>query len=303
MAPAARLAEAVSRTEFVPKGLRGNPSAIAAAILLGEELGLGPMTALNNLDVVDGSVQPSAELMRALVLREGHELNVVESTNTRCVLAGRRHGSSEWTTVTWSMDDAQRAGLAGRGPWKSYPRVMLQARATTELCRLIFADVVSGLPAEVVDLVDADDTPVAPAKPTRALKRKTAIEPPQVAALEGADTTATDSVETVPLPPAEDTTVMRTDAQSRKVFALLKSIGWDKREDGLTLISAIVGRDIPSSSVLTKAEASTVIEWLTEAEANEDRDTVIAKRVIEWETAVAEIVNDLDDNVDDIRGD
>ena len=306
MAPAARLAEAIARTEFVPKGMRGNPSAIAAAILLGQELGLGPMTALNNLDVVEGSVHPSAELMRALVLRAGHELNVVESTNARCVLAGRRRGSQEWTTVTWSIDDAQRAGLAGRGPWKSYPRVMLQARATTELSRLIFADVVSGLPAEN-DAPDSEtgDAPT-PAKPARMLKRRQAeeIEAPKQAPTEGVgDTPADGSVETAGVP-ASDHASPRTEAQSRKIFALLKQLGWDKRDDALNLISAIVGRAVPSSSLLTKPDAHLIIEFLSEAQtqSTDERDLLLTQRVVAWQSAAADINTSLDDAGDDERG-
>ena len=46
MEPAVELAKAVANTEFVPKSLRGNPAAITAAILYGDEVGLGPMQSL-----------------------------------------------------------------------------------------------------------------------------------------------------------------------------------------------------------------------------------------------------------------
>ena len=46
MGPAVELAKAVAGTEFVPRAMRDNVAAIAAAILYGDEIGLGPMQSL-----------------------------------------------------------------------------------------------------------------------------------------------------------------------------------------------------------------------------------------------------------------
>jgi hypothetical protein len=140
-----KLAQTIAGTDFVPRGLRGNVAAITAAMLTGREIGIGPMHSLRAIDVIDGKPSLSAELMASLVLRAGHWLWVVESTNDVCTMAGRR---SDWPdripdqTVTWTVDDAKQAGLAGKGNWQKYPRAMLRARATSELCRSVFADVV-----------------------------------------------------------------------------------------------------------------------------------------------------------------
>lgn len=139
------LAKRIGATEFVPKALRGRPEAILAAMLTGREIGIGPMHALRSIDVIDGKPSLSAELMASLVLRAGHYLWVVESTEKECTVAGRRRGWPDRIPdqeVTWSMEDATRAGLAGKSNWKNYPRAMLRARATSELCRMAFADVV-----------------------------------------------------------------------------------------------------------------------------------------------------------------
>lgn len=142
---AVRFAEIIAPTHFVPGGLRGKPDQILACIMLGRELGLGPMRSLSWIVIVDGRPTLYAEGLRALILARGHEIRTVDWTKTRCVLAGRRAGSNEWQEVAFTMDDAKTAGLAGKPSWRQYPQDMLLARATSRLGRLMFADVLAGV--------------------------------------------------------------------------------------------------------------------------------------------------------------
>lgn len=68
----------IADTEMVPKGLRGNPPAMLAAIYLGRELGLGPMQAMNMIDVIDAKPSLSAELQTARIREAGHSMLCVE---------------------------------------------------------------------------------------------------------------------------------------------------------------------------------------------------------------------------------
>ena len=129
MQPAIELAKAVAGTDFVPKAMRNNPAQITAAVLYGDEVGLGPMQSLARISVIDGRPSLAAEAQRALILAAGHELWIEESTITRCTVAGRRRDSDQTSRVTWTSDDAKRAKLDGKPNWRSYPRQMLLARA------------------------------------------------------------------------------------------------------------------------------------------------------------------------------
>lgn len=198
-----KLAAHICETDFVPDAYRGNAPAVAAAILTGRELGIGPMTSLRHVQVVKGSPSLSAEYKRARVLGAGHDLDITELNTTRCTVVGRRRGKPP-LTITFTMDDAKRAGLlapsrSGKpGAWQTRPRRMLFARASTEVCDFLFTDITNGLPTtELLEEGDVDEDTFSgydespsqaapapgPAKPrTAQRKTRTQTAPPAPAA-------------------------------------------------------------------------------------------------------------------------
>lgn len=179
LAPEAwQLAQKIAGTEFVPSALRGKPEAVLACMLAGNELGLPLMTSLSKIHVVDGRPGLASETMRALVLAAGHELWVEEKSTTAVTVGGQRAGSSRAQRVTWTIEDARSAGLAGKGNWNKYPRAMLTARAMAELCRDLFPDVIGGLYSveELQDGFGFDDLPPEPPEDRPA---RTAISSPK----------------------------------------------------------------------------------------------------------------------------
>lgn len=179
----ARMAASLVQTSFVPASMRGKPGEATAAILTGLEVGLKPMSALRSIDVIQGTPALRAVSLRALVQGAGHEVWVDESTKTRAVVKGRRKGSDVVQESEWTTDRARDLGLLGKDNWKKQPGAMLVARATSELCRLVAADVILGLPYSAEELEDAPSPDTEPAKPKtkRTAKRQpveaTAPEP------------------------------------------------------------------------------------------------------------------------------
>lgn len=282
------LAAKIATTDFVPDAMKGKPAAVAAAILYGREIGLGPMQSLQSISVIKGKPSLSAEAMRAMVLAAGHTMRFVEMTNTRCVVECRRAGETESTQVAFTMDDAKRMGLSGQKTYQTMPRQMLAARVTSEACRLVFPDVVAGFLSDVEarDGLPGDEM-AAPAAPRRTVRRAgvTASTPPRSPASDAPAATVTVSVDEPPLddepvdtntgeivnaevvesepeqrtePPHEDVTA----AQMKMLGALLRTAGVEGREDALAYVGTVVGRDITSRNELTKAEASQVIDAL-----------------------------------------
>jgi hypothetical protein len=121
--------------------------------------------------------------MLGLVRQAGHSVTV-EIEPGIAVAHGTRADTGDEHSASFTMADAQAAGLADKRNWKQYQENMLTWRAVAKLCRVLFPDVVLGagyvpeeLGAEVTDqgelvettsndLVDvvADTIPVAEAK-------------------------------------------------------------------------------------------------------------------------------------------
>lgn len=139
------IANAIAGTSLAG-AYRGKRDEIVAVVLAGHELGLKPMTSLKSIDVIQGQPALRAHAMRGIVLQQGHEIELVESDDTHCIMRGRRKGSESWQQVVWDIPRAQRLGLMSKDQWKKQPQTMLIARATGELCRLIAADALHGMP-------------------------------------------------------------------------------------------------------------------------------------------------------------
>ena len=273
--PAAELAARIAQTEFVPAEMRGKPAVVAACILYGAEIGIGPMMALAKVDIVKGRPAPKAELARALALAAGHDVWVVESSNTRVTVAGRRRGSEHEQRVTWTMDDVKKAGIVNQAYGK-YPRQMLLARASAELVRAMCPDALGGIGqfaeeiegAEAVETVQAAPQQVQatvgnkrsrrplslPSGPTEA-----SLLPDEIEAEASADETITDDPDFNP--------DAITEKQMKMMMALMKERGLVDRDHRLTFTSGIIGRDIETARHLTKDEAGKVIDALTQGES------------------------------------
>jgi hypothetical protein len=139
-----RLAESLATSKgFVPAQYIGQPNAIAACILTGAELGMGPMESLREIHVVQGRPTLSAGAMLARAIRSGVRVEWVCSTSTEATLRLSRDGSSY--EQSWTLEMAKRAGLLGKtGPWQTYPDAMLRSRCISAAVRAFCPDSIGG---------------------------------------------------------------------------------------------------------------------------------------------------------------
>jgi len=139
---------------FQESGLYRNIDSIAKCIALvqtGRELGIPPAAALRSFSFIGGKPTASAEMLAALIYRDhgNNALKVLESTSERCVVEYQRRGWDAPGRVTFSMADADAAGLLKGDKrnmnWDKYPRAMLRSRAISEAARTAFQDSILGM--------------------------------------------------------------------------------------------------------------------------------------------------------------
>ena len=158
-----RQADLLAQSTIIPKDYRGKPANILVAAMTGRTFGWDVMTAMRNGHVIEGTWSIKPEAMLALVRRAGHSVSG-ETSPEGATVTGIRGDSGDEMTVTFTMADAARAKLSGKNTWQQYPQSMCWARAVSQLCRMLFADVTLGLsytPEELGAEVDSDGSVVS----------------------------------------------------------------------------------------------------------------------------------------------
>lgn len=138
----------MAKSTLVPKDLQHVPNMFVFAITA-QDLGMSLAQALRTIYVVNGRPAMSSASMKALVLSSGKaEYFVVrDRTSAGVTVSTKRSGAPEEESVTFTPEDAKRAGL-NSGTWKGYPVPMMEHRATAQLCRSVYPDVILGMYTE-----------------------------------------------------------------------------------------------------------------------------------------------------------
>lgn len=147
----------IANTEFVPKAFRGNHAMIAAAIATARAYGIPDIIGLRNIHVVEGKAELSAAMMTALATRAGHKIEG-EFGEDSATAIGERGDNGATMRVTFTLEQAKKAGLLSKKNWQSYDEDMLWARAVSRLCRRLFADCFLGAVYAPGELEGDDDT-------------------------------------------------------------------------------------------------------------------------------------------------
>lgn len=286
LSAAHRIGAALCQTAFVPAHFKNKPEEAAAAILYGDEIGLTPTQALQNLYVISGKPALYARAMVALVLAAGHEVWTVSKSDAQVTVAGRRRGSSHVIEETWTTARASKAGYTNNKKYSSDPQAMLYARAAADVCRQVAPDALAGLAYSVEESELDEPQPttrtVRTERATTAKRSAPVVPEPEVVYAEpiaDAEVVSTD-LDDAPVASEPTTTLAAqtprqpgpfmdnpdgapTDAQTRMLGALLRG---QTREQALALVSSIVGREVQSRKDLSKRETSAVIDALKKAE-------------------------------------
>jgi len=145
-----RFAEIAAGSGMVPSDYVRKPSAILIAVQMGSELGMAPMQSMQNIAVINGRPSVWGDALLALVKASPVCDDVIETLEGEgdqmtAVCIAKRKGKTA-VEARFSVADANTASLwTKQGPWKQYPRRMLQMRARGFALRDAFPDVLRGL--------------------------------------------------------------------------------------------------------------------------------------------------------------
>lgn len=145
-------------------------SAVVVSLQFGMELNFQPMQALQCIANINGNPGVWGDGALALVLGSGllewieeDDFDVIKA-NKKAVCQVKRRGDPKVKTITFSYEDAQKAGIFERGVWKTYPYRMALMRARAFALRDKFPDVLKGMKIaeELMDYIDVDAPPDPP---------------------------------------------------------------------------------------------------------------------------------------------
>jgi hypothetical protein len=150
-----RIAQTLAASGYMPRGMQ-RPEAVFAVVMAGAELGFSTMTSIRTMHIVEGRVTLSADAMKAVVKRHPKckYFTLIESTPTVATYEAMREGDPNPVRMSFTIEQARAAGLAGKDNWKKYPDAMLRARCAAALARDVFPDAVMGVydPEELEDV-------------------------------------------------------------------------------------------------------------------------------------------------------
>jgi hypothetical protein len=124
-----------------------------ALMLIAQAEGYHPALAARDYHIIQGRPTLKAETMMARFQQQGGRVEWKTLTDTE-VTAVFSHPSGGSASITWTFEQAKKAGLTNKDNWKNYPRAMLRARVVSEGIRTVYPGVVLGVytPEEVQDI-------------------------------------------------------------------------------------------------------------------------------------------------------
>lgn len=157
----------VANSAFAPKDYRGKPEDCLMAMMTGNEVGLGAMASLQNIAVINGRPSIWGDAALALVKKSDDFEWIKEWLDGDTAYCQIKRKGEDAVTRSFSWDDAKRAGLTEKsGPWKTYPKRMLQMRARSWAVRDVFPHVLKGFSiAEEASDVPKEPRDVTPDEP------------------------------------------------------------------------------------------------------------------------------------------
>jgi hypothetical protein len=154
------LSKRIAKSNLVPAPYRDKPDDIYVAMLMGNELGIGPMQAIQNIDVIEGRPSSRSRLKKTLAMKHPacEYFIMVESTDAKATYETKKRGDPHPVRLTYTIEQATKAGLLRKANWAGHPAAMLRARCEGQLADIVFSDATLGLPPD--EYVDFEESAI-----------------------------------------------------------------------------------------------------------------------------------------------
>ena len=165
MLEARAVAAYLSKSKFLPASLRGDTATALMLVITCKQYNL-PLTALSEVMEVNGKIGFWGRTKLGIVLKSGLCEYIIpeEQTEKKCTLATLRKGWPKPVSVTYTIEQAEKAGLIQRSDaWKKHPADMLYWRAVTRIISQVYPDVIQGF-ATVEEAMDNDSPQIQQAQ-------------------------------------------------------------------------------------------------------------------------------------------
>ena len=135
------MAQAIAKSGLF--GMKTSDQALAL-MLVAQAEGQHPATVTQDYDIIQGRAARKTHSVLARFQQMGgtvewHELSDAIADATFSHKAGGK------LRMTWTFEQAKKAGLTGKDNWKNYPRAMLRARCIAEGIRAVYPAALGGM--------------------------------------------------------------------------------------------------------------------------------------------------------------
>jgi len=149
----------------IPSNL-DTPQKLMTVVQTGKELGMQPMTAINNIHVIKGRTVISSAMLGALLKQSGVEYIYTKDheededgriiTELEFEFLSKISGKAKTARFSISWGQMEVAGYTEKQNWEKYPKEMMRARCMAYAVRALFPEILLGLysDAEIVDALD-----------------------------------------------------------------------------------------------------------------------------------------------------
>jgi len=275
-----RYAQVLAAADLLPTAYKAKPANVLLAMEYGEALGLSTITAIQQVNVIEGKPTASAQLIASLVRKAGHRLRVTGDDRHAVALVLRKDDPEFEFRAEWTVERAAQAGLCtvdpeGRArarsrngdkplPWETYTAAMLKARAISEVARDACPEVLAGVASYTAEEIQSG----GPVDWETVIVQTEAGEP----AGAELDVDGSNGVN----PPTDPDMTAASAEQLASIGAVFQAYGIEEKRNRREILSKLLEIPVEEGTELTEAQARRAMILLGEKVQTGDGASLLA---------------------------